>query len=104
MLGNGANGKSLLKAMLEHCLPGAVGATTLVPGAGCHPTRESLLAGLLREVSCCSYPEIAELLERSTSRVRRLCRLPARCLRYVPPYAEVAVQAVEGCLELLRDR
>ena len=72
-------------------------ASTPVPGAGTYSTRELLEAGLLRDVSCCTYPEIATLVHGDASRIKRLHGHHVRCMKLLPGYAELAASIVASC-------
>ena len=79
----------------------AVDAPTLVPGAGTYPTLDLLTAGLLRDVACCGYGEIATILHADVSRVKRLCRFHWRCVELLASYARLAADVVAHCKALL---
>ena len=76
---------------------------TAVPGAGTYATRELLLAGALRDVSCCTWSEIAQLLAQDMSRARRLARMHRRCLLALPEYQALAASVVSGCIRMLSE-
>ncbi len=97
-------GASTIRAVLDHALGPALGGLTPVPGAGTYATRELLLAGLLRDVSCCAHTEIASALGQSVSRSKRLFRLHRLCMLHLPEYADQAAQVVSTSLDILEGR
>lgn len=96
-------GPATLAATIEVSLSPEVDAVTPVPGGGTHRTRDLLLAGLLRDVCCASYVEIATVAGTSISRAKRLRRLHARCVEQLEHYASFAAGIVQAALARLEE-
>jgi len=96
-----AVGPRTLDSVLKAAYPAMRNRMTSVPGAQTHATYDMLRAGLLRDVSCCSYAEIGSILDGDENRAKRLVRLHRRCVNLLPSYAETAVAVVRQCLSIL---
>jgi REP element-mobilizing transposase RayT len=94
-------GPKTLVMVLRTCFPSVTKASTPVPGGGTYPTGQLLLAGLLRDVCACSFPEIISIMRLGESRATRLCRLHRRCLQHLTAYADLAGAVIERCLGIL---
>jgi REP element-mobilizing transposase RayT len=92
---------SALCAAIDLNLRSTTASHTPVPGARTYPTRDLLLAGLLRDVCCCSFREIASKVQRAVSHVRRLVRHHRSCLMHLPAYAAIAAAVVKEGIDFL---
>jgi REP element-mobilizing transposase RayT len=75
------------------------GELTKVPGGYRHPSRDLLMAGLLREIAGCSFEAIGRLMDTTDKRVRRLRGHHGRCLEGVEGYRELAAAVVRRAIE-----
>ncbi len=76
----------------------ARGARTRVPNGYRHPSRDLLLAGLLREIAGCSFEAIGRLMGTTAQRARRLWGHHGRCLAALDGYRELAAAVVRRAI------